>query len=76
MQKKNIVVIKKENHWDLQYDNGEEIESNLKSEKEAVELGKDMAAKEHVDVVIKDNNGKIKNVISYGGGSFPVQGYG
>jgi len=74
MSKKNIHIVQRENGWAVRRERAERDSSHHNTQAEAIEAGRETAARQNVEVLIHGRNGRIRERNSYGNDPFPPKG--
>ncbi|MGD9994030.1 MAG: DUF2188 domain-containing protein [Salinivirgaceae bacterium] len=72
--RKNFHIVPKGDEWAVKKENSSRASRVVKTQKEAIELGKAQAKKESSELLIHGKNGKIRERNSYGNDPFPPKG--
>lgn len=72
--KKNVHVVPKEKGWAVKKEKTQRASRVVKTQGEAIQIGKDYAKEQRSELIIHGRNGKIRDANSYGNDPFPPKG--
>jgi hypothetical protein len=73
---KNVHVVKSKNgdDWSVKTENSQRAYKNVSTQKQAIEIGKNVATNNGSELIIHGKNGKIREKNSYGNDNYPPKG--
>lgn len=76
MENKNVHVVKSKsgNEWSVKTENSQKAYRNVSTQREAIEIGKNVAKNNSSELLIHGVNGKIREKNSYGNDKYPPVG--
>lgn len=74
MSKKNQHIVKHENGWAVKGEGNSRSTKVLKTQEEAIEVGKTIAKNQGSELFIHGRNGKIRERNTYGKDPYPPEG--
>jgi hypothetical protein len=74
MGKRNVWISPHPDGWKVHRENSERASRIIPTKSDAVEVGRDIARRERVEIVIQRRDGTIQQKDSYGNDEFPPRG--
>lgn len=73
---KNVHVVKTKDSdgWSVKTENSQKAYRNVSTQKEAIEIGKNVAKNNNSELLIHGKDGKIREKNSYGNDNYPPKG--
>jgi len=71
---KNVHVTKRDDGWAVKTENSERAVKITETQKEAIEIAREIAQNQKSEVVIHGTDGKIREKNSYGSDNYPPKG--
>jgi len=71
---KNLHIVRTGKSWAVKRENSKRASTLTKTQKDAIELGKQMAKKSQSELLIHGKDGRIREKNSYGKDPFPPKG--
>jgi hypothetical protein len=73
---KNVHVVKSKNgdSWSVKTENSQKSYRNVDTQKEAIEIGRNVAQNNNSELLIHGKDGKIREKNSYGNDNYPPKG--
>ncbi len=71
MRKKHVHVTYKNDQWNVKSENTSRASYLYDTKEQALNRGREIAMKKHVELIIHGKNGKIQDADSYGKDPFP-----
>jgi uncharacterized protein YdaT len=71
---KNVHVVPKDGNWAVRKESSKRVSKVTKTQKEAIQLGKEQAKRNGSELLIHGKNGRIREKNSYGNDPFPPKG--
>lgn len=72
--KNNVHVVPKEDKWAVERENSQRVSHLVETQKEAIELARELAINSKVELLIHGKDGKIRERNSYGNDPYPPKG--
>ena len=74
MSKRNQHVVPRGNDWAVQSAGGERATRIVSTQREAIQIARDLACNQGSELIIHGQNGQIRSRDSHGNDSFPPRG--
>jgi len=74
LMQKNIHVVPKDDKWAVERENSQRASYLAETQKEAIELARELAINSKVELLIHGKDGKIRERNSYGNDPYPPKG--
>lgn len=74
MAKRNVWISPRPDGWAVQREQSERASRIVPTKDEALEIGRDIARNNHVELIIQRRDGTIQDRNSYGNDPFPPRG--
>lgn len=74
MKKKNVHVLPGNGNWAVKKEGGQKASRVTSTQKEAIQLGREIAKGNHSELLIHGKNGRIREKNSYGTDPYPPKG--
>ncbi len=71
---KNVHVVKNADNWSVKTEGSQKAYRTVSTQKEAIQIGKNVASNNSSELLIHGVNGKIREKNSYGNDKFPPKG--
>ena len=74
MSRKNQYIVPTNNGWGVRGEGSQRITAEYKTQREAIERGRDIARNQESELRIQGENGKFREAWSYGNDPYPPKG--
>lgn len=74
MSRKNQYIVPTNNGWGVRGEGNQRITAEYKTQREAIERGRDIARNQESELRIQGENGKFREAWSYGNDPYPPKG--